>query len=107
MLDRIPYLHQFSQLYWHQMGDEIYGTIDRAFRHYLADASRLPDAGKSLRRGLYSELMLILDSTAYEDWVKLSRSNVEAVRAVGGRFIFPEDVRPLMAILDETFTPDA
>lgn len=107
MLDRIPWLHQFSRLYWHQMGDEVYGTIDRAFRQYLADASRLPDAGTSFRRGLYGELMLLLHSSDYEQWLNSNRTDIETINAVGGRFIFPDEVRPLMAILDEQFDADA
>jgi hypothetical protein len=107
MLDRIPCLQQFSRLYWNQTGDEVYGTIDRAFRQYLADASRLPDAGANLRRGLFGELMLILDSADYDEWLTHNRTNIEAINAVGGRFIFSDEVRPLMAILDEQFDADA
>ena len=89
------------------MGDEVYGTIDRAFRQYLADASRTEDAGTSLRRSLYGELMLILDSAAYENWLHVSRTNIETINAIGGRFIFPDDVRLLTAILDERSDADA
>ena len=107
MLNRIPCLHQFSRLYWHQMGDVVHGTIDRAFRQYLSDASKLPDAGSGLRRDLYGELMLILDSADYEEWLAVNRTNIEIIKSVGGRFIFPDEVRPLMAILDEQFDADS
>ena len=107
MLDRIPHLQQFSRLYWDQMGDEVYGTIQNAFRQLLADAARLPDAGRSLRRTLYGELMLILDNPEYAEWVQLGLCDVETGNAVGGRFISPEQVGSLIAILDEGFAPDA
>ena len=107
MLDRIPKLKFFSGAYWNQMGTDIYGNIEGAFRQFLADAARLPDGGTEFRRQLYAELMLTLDSEEYESWLKLNCSNVGAIRAIGGRFLFPEDLRPLLAILDETFTPDA
>jgi hypothetical protein len=107
MLDRIPLLQQFSRLYWHQMGSEVYGTIDLAFRQFLGDAARTPDGGKSLRRGLYGELMLILDSDDYDRWVELNFTNVQTIKAVGGRFIMPDQVRLLLNILDENFEPDA
>ena len=107
MLDRIPLLQQFSRLYWHQMGSEVYGTIELAFRQFLDDAARTPDGGKSLRRGLYGELMLILDCDDYDRWLDLNRNNVEIIKAVGGRFIMPDQVRPLLTILDESFEADA
>jgi hypothetical protein len=106
MLDRIPNLKFFSNAYWNQMGTNVFGRVEGAFRQFLADAARLPDGGTDFRRQLYAELMLILDSEEYENWLKLNRSNSEVIRAVGGRFLVPEDVRPLMAILDETFSPD-
>jgi hypothetical protein len=52
MLDRLPTLQQFSRLYWGQTGDLVYGTIERAFRAFLEDASRLADRGRSIRRAL-------------------------------------------------------
>jgi hypothetical protein len=107
MLEQVPNLKFFSNAYWSQMGDEVYGNIAAAFRQFLADAAHLPDEGNSIRRELYGELMLILDSDAYNRWLKHSRTNIETIRAVGGRFIFPDQVRPLMAILDERFAPDA
>ena len=108
MLERIPLLTFFSNGYWNQLGAEVYGSIETAFRQYLADAARLPDGGKSFRRELYGELMLIHASDAYDSWVKTSRCNSETIRAVGGRFIMPEKVQSLMAVLDESFDhPDA
>lgn len=107
MLERVPNLKFFSNAYWNQLGDEVYGNIAAAFRQFLADAARLPDKGNSIRRELYGELMLILDSDAYNRWLEHNRTNIETIKAVGGRFIFPEEVRPLMAILDESFAPDA
>jgi hypothetical protein len=107
MLDRIPLLQQFSRLYWNQMGPDVHGTIERAFRQFLDDAARTPDGGESLRRALYAELMIILDSSDYDRWVKVNRTNVETIEVVGGRFILPEQVRPLMTILDESFEADA
>lgn len=107
MLDRIPHLRQFSRLYWNQMGDEVYGNIEGAFRQFLNDAASFPDEGKSVRRALYRELMLILANDDYDRWIKLNRTNVETIRTIGGRFIIPDQVQPLMAILDESFVPDA
>ena len=107
MLERVPHLKFFSNAYWNQMGDEVYGNIEAAFRQFLADADRLPDGGRSMRRELYGELMLILDSDDYDRWVKLNRTNVETIRTIGGRFMMPGEVRPLLAILDENFDPDA
>jgi hypothetical protein len=89
------------------MADEVYGNIETAFRQFLTDAARLPNEGNSIRRELYGELMLILDSDAYNRWLKHNRTNIGTIKAVGGRFILPEQVRPLMAILDESFAPDA
>jgi hypothetical protein len=107
MLDRLPTLQQFSRLYWHQMGDEVYGTIERAFREFLGDAARLPDQGRSIRRALYGELMLIRDNPAYGDWVQFGLYDRETGRSVGGRFIMPEQVAPLMGILDEKAQHDS
>ena len=107
MLEQLPNLKFFSRAYWNQMGAEAYGNIEAAFRHLLADAACLPDKGASIRRELYGELMVILDSDAYGSWVKLNRTNVATIKAIGGRFIMPEQVKPLMAILDESFDPDA
>jgi hypothetical protein len=106
MLERIPHLKFFSNCYWNQLGDEVYGSIERAFRHYLDDASRLPDQGKIMRRDLYGELMLILESERYRDWLRTALTDSDTIRAVGGRFIMPEQVRPLLAILDEKFDAD-
>jgi hypothetical protein len=107
MLERMPHLTFFSRGYWNQLGDEVYGSIGVAFRQFLADGARLPDRGRSVRRELYGELMHILDNGDYDRWVTLNRTNVESIKAVGGRFILPEHVKPLMAILDETFDSDA
>ena len=106
MLERIPNLKFFSNAYWNQMGDEVYGNIEGAFRQFVADAGRLPDGGTGLRRELYGELMLIHGDDAYDRWVKMNRTNVETIRAVGGRFILPEQVQSLMAVLDQSFDPD-
>ena len=107
MLERIPNLTFFSNAYWNQMGDEVYGTIEGAFRQFLDDSSRLPDDGKSLRRELFGELMLIHRDDAYDRWVTTNRTDVETIRSVGGRLIMPEQVQSLMAILDQSFEPDA
>lgn len=107
MLERVPNLKFFSNAYWNQMGADIYGNIGTAFRQFLDDAARLPDGGAATRRKLYGELLLILDSDDYDRWVKLNRTNVETIKAVGGRFIMPKDVKPLIAILDENFDLDA
>ena len=90
------------------MGNEIFGSIEGAFRQFLADGAGLPDGGKSLRRELLGELMLLQGGDAYVRWLKTNRNNVETIRAVGGRFIMPEQVPSLMAVLDESFDhPDA
>ncbi len=83
------------------MGDEVYGNIGSAFREFLNDAARLPDHGKSIRRALYGELMLIHDNRANGEWVQFGLYDRDTGKAVGGRFIRVEEVAPLMAILDE------
>jgi len=107
MLERIPHLSQFMRLYWGQMGPECYGEIGTAFRQFLSDASRLPDGGASIRRGLVGELMLICDNPKYAEWVQLGLYDGEIGRAVGGRFIGPEEGKPLLQILDEGATFDS
>ncbi len=101
MLDRLPTLQQFSRLYWNQMGDEVYGTIGNAFRQFLDDAARLPDQGRSIRTALCGELLLIHHNPAYGDWVESGLYDRDTGTAVGGRFIGPEQVAGLMAILGE------
>lgn len=107
MLDRLPTLQRFSRLYWNQTGDEVYGTIACALREFLNDAARLPDQGRSIRRALYGELMLIHENPAYGEWVQCGLSDPDTGKAVGGRFIGPEEVAPLMAILDEQLQHDS
>jgi hypothetical protein len=107
MLERIPHLQFFSNCYWNQLGGEVYGSIDDAFRQYVSDAARLPDQGRSTRRELYGELMLILESDRYRDWLSSAQTNSETIRAVGGRFIMPQEIRSLLAILDKQDEPDA
>jgi hypothetical protein len=101
MLDRLPTFQQFSRLYWNQLGDEVYGTIGCAFREFLNDAARLPDQGKSIRRTLHGELMLIHQNPAYGQLVQFGLYNRNIGKAVGGRFISPEEVASLIAILNE------
>jgi hypothetical protein len=45
--------------------------------------------------------MLIRDNPAYAEWVELGLHDSDTGSAVGGRFIGPEEIAPLMAILDE------
>jgi hypothetical protein len=107
MLERIPHLVLFLQTYWNQMGPEVHGTIEGAFRQFVADLSRSRDGGASVRRELFGELMLILDSEAYQQWLDASRTDIPTLNALGGCFILPNKVRPLLAILDERLDPDA
>ena len=106
MLERIPNLKFFSNAYWNQMGSEVYGDIGAAFRQFLVDAASQPDGGKGTRRQLYGELMLILNNNAYDHWVQANRTNADAIKAVDGRFIMPDQVQLLMDILDEKIAPD-
>ena len=101
MLQSIPKLHFFSRLYWNQMADEAYGTIEVAFGTYLTDGSKLPDGGRAFRRSLSAELMLILNNPEYVDWVQNSRADRRTVSAVGGRFISPDEVPRLMNVLNK------
>jgi hypothetical protein len=101
MLNHIPNLKFFSNAYWNQMGNDVYGNIDAAFRQFVADAARLPDGGRDVRRALLGEIMLITDNDAYGRWVNGNRTNPETIKTVGGRFIMPDQVKLLMAILDE------
>jgi hypothetical protein len=106
MLEQIPRLRYFSNAYWNQTGDLIYGNLEFAFRQFIADLLRMPDKGVDIRRELYGELMLLLDNVAYDRWVNVHRTDPDTIEAVGGRFIFPDEIRPLIAILDEDFTAD-
>jgi len=107
MLERLPRLRYFSYGYWNQTSDLIYGNIDGAFRQFVADLVRMPDRGVDVRLEVYGELMLILDNAAYVRWLNLCRTDPDTIDAVGGRFIFPDEIRPLIAILDEGFAAGA
>ena len=106
MLEQLPRLKYFSNAYWSQSGDLIYGNLGAAFRQFVTDLIRMPDKGVEIRRELYGELMLVLDNDAYDRWVNVYRTDPDTIEAVGGRFIFPDEIRPLIAILDEDFTAD-
>jgi len=106
MLDRLPHLHSFSRLYWHQMGDEIYGSIDNALRQFLDDAARLPDGGAGYRRALLQELMLT-SGAEYERWVADHYTDVGTIQSLGGCFIMPSEVPLLLSVLEEASVPDA
>ena len=106
MLEQIPRLRYFSNAHWNQSGDLIYGNLEAAFRQFVTDLIRMPDKGVEIRRELYGELMLVLDNDAYDRWVNVYRTDPDTIEAVGGRFIFPDEIRPLIAILDEDFTVD-
>jgi hypothetical protein len=100
MIDSIPILHKFSRLYWGQMGDEVYGTLEKAFLQMLEDASLLPDRGNKFKQDLYGELMLIADNPSYEQWVIDNFSNPVEIRNVAGRFIMPSEVKVLRKLLE-------
>jgi hypothetical protein len=89
------------------MGPECYGTIENAFRGFLADAAKLPDNGESIRRAVYGELLLICDSPQYIAWVESGFRDPEIIRLVGGRFVQPYEIGPLLRILDSDLKFDS
>lgn len=82
------------------MGDAVYGTIEAAFGAYLSDGSKLSDGGRAFRRSLSAELMLILDNPQYAQWVQNSRADRITIKAVAGRFIWPDEVPRLIRVLN-------
>ena len=51
--------------------------------------------------------MLICDNPSYAEWVQFGLYDQETGRAVGGRFIGPDEIKPLLEILDEGATFDS
>lgn len=99
-LQDIPNIHFFTRLYWNQMGPDAWGSLARALRQMLADASKLPDGGSTLRHDLRLELMRAEGSSQYEEWLGRAMYDPDIVRKVGGRFVLPEEIPTMLTVLD-------
>ena len=94
-LDEIPTLVKFTRLYWNQMGREVYGSVQNALREMLNDG------GEQIQGSLRKDLMRIGSSDDYRKWFERAREDIPTIRAVGGRFILPEEVPDLLIVLEE------
>lgn len=94
MSDNFPRLTQFSELYWHQMGPDLYGSVTGALDEFLSDASKLSDGGQEYKRQVLDEvtrLSSVFDALANDG------PNGPFV-AFGGSYMFREDVDRLLAV---------
>ncbi|HEX6218926.1 MAG TPA: hypothetical protein VFZ35_06595 [Sphingomicrobium sp.] len=89
-----PRLSQLSNLYWHQMGSELYGSAAGALEVFLSDASKLSDGGREYKRQVPDEVTR-LSSTF--DQVARNGPNGPFV-AFGGSYFFKEDLEQLLAV---------
>lgn len=88
------------------MGGEAFGDVETAFRRFLADAARLPDEGRAVRRALYRELLLI-SGVEYARWLQTHHRDISTIKSVGGRFIHVDDAQSLIAVLEQVIGQDA
>lgn len=107
MIESIPTFLQFTRLYWNQMGDEAYGSIENAFSEFLRDCRKSSEY-MNIVRSLYLELEVIADSEEYERWLHRNTSKAEYIRLAGGRFVWPDEANRLRGLLDSLgLAPDS
>jgi hypothetical protein len=89
MIDRLPNLRMFLQLYWNEMGDSTYGTVVDAFEVFLNDVART--AGEQATYENIRAELEVVSSRQYEDWLVSARENEKIIKMVSGRFILPSE----------------
>jgi hypothetical protein len=92
--DDFPRLSQLSELYWHQMGPDLYGSAAGALEAFLSDASKLSDGGREYKRQVLDEVTKL---SAEFDQIACDGPNGPFV-ALGGSYFFREDVDHLVVV---------